>query len=64
MSKPDWKDAPEWANWLAMDSDGEWYWFQRRPHADLYAWIADDGEVEFASSSIGWRKRLEERSRG
>ena len=24
--KPDWKDAPEWANYLVLDEDGEWYW--------------------------------------
>lgn len=24
--KPDWKDAPEWAQWLAMDEDGTWRW--------------------------------------
>jgi hypothetical protein len=29
--KPDWKDAPEWANWLAMDEDGEWFWRESKP---------------------------------
>lgn len=29
--KPDWKDAPDWANWLAMDADGEWWWYERKP---------------------------------
>lgn len=29
--KPEWKDAPKWANWLAMDYDGEWYWFEEKP---------------------------------
>ena len=29
--KPDWKNAPEWANWLAQDEDGPWYWFQSKP---------------------------------
>jgi len=29
--KPDWKDAPEWANWLAQDEDGEWPWFEEEP---------------------------------
>lgn len=28
---PDWKDAPEWAQWLACDADGTWYWFEDRP---------------------------------
>lgn len=26
MNKPDWKDAPEWANWLAQDGEGQWIW--------------------------------------
>ncbi len=29
--KPDWKDAPEWANWLAMDGDGVWFWYELEP---------------------------------
>ena len=29
--KPDWKGAPEWANWLAQDEDGPWFWFQLKP---------------------------------
>ena len=41
-TKPDWKDAPEWAQWLAMDGDGAWWWFQNEPeytHAS-YQWNA------------------------
>lgn len=29
--KPDWKDAPDWANYLAKDSDGAWFWYTSRP---------------------------------
>lgn len=29
--KPDWKDAPEWAQWLAQDSDGDWWWYAVEP---------------------------------
>jgi hypothetical protein len=31
MNKPDWKDAPEWARWLAMDGDGSWWWYEQKP---------------------------------
>lgn len=31
MNTPDWKDAPEWANWLAMDGDESWFWYEHRP---------------------------------
>ena len=34
MSKPSWDSAPEWANWLAMDSDSEWFWYISEPHLD------------------------------
>lgn len=31
MNKPDWKDAPEWAKWVAQDADGDWYWWEGLP---------------------------------
>ena len=31
MNKPDWSDAPSWANYLAMDSDGAWGWYEHEP---------------------------------
>jgi hypothetical protein len=34
MNKPSWSDAPKWANYLAMDGDGRWYWYEREPHWD------------------------------
>jgi hypothetical protein len=35
---PNWKDAPDWANWLAQDGDGSWYWYEY----PIYAREADD----------------------
>ena len=29
--KPDWRFAPSWANWLAMDDDGAWGWHSEKP---------------------------------
>lgn len=29
--KPDWKDAPKFARFIAADSDGCWCWFRNRP---------------------------------
>ena len=29
--KPSWEDAPEWANWLAQDHNGHWYWYKKKP---------------------------------
>lgn len=33
MNKPDWKDAPEWAEWLAQIASGDWYWYEEEPNA-------------------------------
>ncbi len=35
MSKPRWEDSPEWAQYLAMDKDCSWAWFQDRPEKDM-----------------------------
>lgn len=40
MSKPDWKDAPEWANWLAQDKCGEWFWYEYKPDLRGSTWSA------------------------
>ena len=29
--KPKWEDAPDWANWLAMDANKSWWWFESKP---------------------------------
>lgn len=58
--KPDWKDAPEWANWLAMDKDGAWYWYEEMPNERAgYEWRPQSRfeRIEFPN----WRKSLEAR---
>ena len=27
--EPDWDDAPDWAKWCAVDSDGDVYWYEK-----------------------------------
>ena len=59
--KPDWKDAPEWANWLAMDIDGGWYWYEDRPSRGREAWYAL-GKIHRALAVIpSWADSLSER---
>lgn len=36
---PRWEDAPEWAQWIAMDSDGAWYWYREKPRTQSTSWI-------------------------
>lgn len=31
--KPDWNEAPGWARFVAMDSNGDWYWHEAEPRA-------------------------------
>lgn len=63
--KPDWKDAPEWANWLAADRyDGLWYWYEKKPVQKLYYWAAEnefDRWLRAGTSSDKWRGSLEQR---
>lgn len=40
--KPSWDDAPKWANWLAMDGDGMWFWFECKPEFEPAAGIYGD----------------------
>lgn len=62
QSKPSWSDAPEWAEWLAQDGDGGWWFYRCVPKTALLVWrgtdrhYANDGEV------LGdWRDTLERR---
>lgn len=44
----DWKKAPKWANWAAMDFDGSWYWFKKKPEIVRNAlWDASGKHKEF-----------------
>ncbi len=51
--KPNWKDAPEWANWLTMDGDGWWFWFEHEPEFDdeEHAWFGADKDAQTTVAS-------------
>lgn len=49
MTKPLWKDAPEWAGWLAKDSDGNWCWYEKKPVWSVDCWITDSGKECYAN---------------
>ncbi len=60
--KPDWSEAPEWANYVAMDADGEWFWYADKPCIANSAWLPDKGRWEpFEVYHDDWRKTLEPR---
>lgn len=45
--KPIWDDAPEWAKWVALSTDGEWTWFEKQPWRD--------GQGDYMPGSGQWR---------
>ncbi len=61
--KPDWKDAPEWARWLAMDDDGEWFWFESEPtfHRGQGVWREMTGRNKRVFDQIFSKFSLEQR---
>ncbi len=34
-------DAPEWANWLAMDESSDWYYYESKPKIEKDFWCPD-----------------------
>ena len=64
--KPNWKDAPEWANWLAMEGDGGWYWFEDEPKIGHdYTWIPVGGKsrIQYSGHETPWSDNIEQRPR-
>jgi hypothetical protein len=61
MTKPDWKDAPDFARYLAMDRDGEWYWYEEKPTIENNELWDAIGAHQLARCPPNWRDTLEER---
>ncbi len=61
--KPDWKDAPYFANYLTCDENGDWYWHERK-HRAIIGWElwASTGLFKRAIiANFDWRNTLEKR---
>ena len=58
----DWKQAPYWANYWAMDRDGEAFWFEEEPVQNHHEWVWIDGAVriapDFGWSAMHWQQSL------
>lgn len=64
MSKPSWSNAPEWANYLAMDESGEWFWFEFEPSLGqtIKEWLHNKGRSSLAGKTDrSWIGTLETR---
>lgn len=35
----------DWAGWLAMDADGEWFEFEHRPEKGTSGWFEREGRI-------------------
>lgn len=63
-SGPSWDDAPEWAQWLAQDCDGEWFWYGGKPQCDDEIWFGGGNACDFAvtgEKNPNWRNTLQQR---
>lgn len=63
MDKPDWKGAPQWASYLAMNENGDWFWYEHSPIARFGIWWKHrEGRKELAQyGPKRWDETLEER---
>lgn len=66
MSKPSWSKAPEWAQALAQDGDGKWFWFELNDvewtGEGFYGhWLTDGRYEEADATDNAWRETLETR---
>lgn len=60
LYKPSWEDAPKWANWLAMDKDGSWFWYEYPPEKGEETFLAARARAINAILK-GWENSVEER---
>ena len=63
-----WREAPKWAEWAAMDEDGEWYWYDGKPLVGsvAYLWFlpgSGDRELKFTAPPFpgDWKDSLQRR---
>ena len=62
---PSWDKAPEWANWLAQDANGRWFWFKLEPliNEEFEEWLSpsDNELAEYGAPCENWRATLIQR---
>jgi len=60
--KPDWKDAPEWANYLVCDMNFCWWWAENKPEVSkvVDVWFFYGRSVR-ATQNQEWRSTMERR---
>ena len=63
MRKPNWDNAPAWANYWAIDKSGKAYWYEFEPlaNSDFNRWITKLGKYEADLTMEGWENTLEKK---
>jgi hypothetical protein len=64
-SKPNWKDLPKEAKYIAQDKNGDWFWFDNKPtiKETVGEWRVTEGKCVLIPTLVnGWVDTLEERS--
>lgn len=59
--KPSFSDAPHWANWLAMNQNGSWYWFEYEPTQSVLGWWYASAGVFCEAEFQDWKEIKEHR---
>jgi hypothetical protein len=59
--RPDWSEAPEWARFWALDSDGGAWWYERRPDAGSGNFGNGGTRDRDTNACPNWRETLQER---
>lgn len=52
--KPQWSDAPEWAQWLTQDGDGWYCWWNAKPvpHDEAACWNEGDPRSDYEYQDV------------
>ncbi|MGL4755865.1 MAG: hypothetical protein ACRCXB_26205 [Aeromonadaceae bacterium] len=62
QNKPSWKDAPEWAEWLAQDKHGDWWWHNETTKTRISEFDSVGAKESNTGEVLGdWRDTLERR---
>ena len=58
-----WEDAPEWANYLAMDANGYWWWYEEKPQLSrgIWAFGGERSRKTLHKQDVAWNESLQER---
>ena len=67
---PPWSEAPPWANWIAQDKGGSWYWYRNQPvkidkgFGTFHRELSTERQFQIAKTSHqskNWASTLEKR---